>query len=216
MRVNKKHRPLKKGYLPSWTEEVFVGTHARRRPVVTYRLSEWDGTPIKGTFYEPDVQKSLSVGRLLIRVEKMLKRKRGQVLVGWKGCSSKYDSWIPSQPKHGARQSHLAGRNTGRSPSTPAELHALAHHGPGDSEIHHPESRRPKKEQKIEEMGKIGESHQKTMGVRKCLSMGSLGSGEKEKNNVDAPRVIHPCARRRHPPPPPPKKKKDNKPKKPA
>ena len=34
-----------------------VVTHVRRHPVVTYRLSEWDGTPIKGTFYEPDVQK---------------------------------------------------------------------------------------------------------------------------------------------------------------
>ena len=24
--LNKKHRPFKKGYLPGWTEEVFVGT----------------------------------------------------------------------------------------------------------------------------------------------------------------------------------------------
>ena len=57
VRLNKKNRPFKKGYLPGWTEEVFVVTHVRRHPVVTYRLSEWDGTPIKGTFYEPDVQK---------------------------------------------------------------------------------------------------------------------------------------------------------------
>ena len=36
VRLNKKHRPFKKGYLPGWTEEVFVVTHVRRHPVVTY------------------------------------------------------------------------------------------------------------------------------------------------------------------------------------
>jgi len=40
VRLNKKHRPFKKGYLPGWTKEVFVVTHVRRHPVVTYRLSE--------------------------------------------------------------------------------------------------------------------------------------------------------------------------------
>ena len=57
VRLNKKHRPFKRGYLPGWTEEVFVVTHVRSHPVVTYRLSEWNGAPLKGTFYEPDVQK---------------------------------------------------------------------------------------------------------------------------------------------------------------
>ena len=108
VRLNKKHRPFKKGYLPGWTEEVFVVTHVRRRPVVTYRLSEWDGTPIKGTFYEPDVQKVQVSDDSLFRVEKVLKRKRGQVLVRWKGWPSKYDSWIPAQPSHGARQTKNA------------------------------------------------------------------------------------------------------------
>ena len=49
VRLDKKHRPLKKGYLPGWTEEVLVVTHIRRHPVVTYGLFERDGTPIKGT-----------------------------------------------------------------------------------------------------------------------------------------------------------------------
>ena len=71
LRLNKKHRPLKKGYLPGWTEEFFVVTHVRRHPVVTYRLSEWDGAPIKGTFYEPDVQKVQVSDDSLFRVEKV-------------------------------------------------------------------------------------------------------------------------------------------------
>ena len=104
VRLNKKHRPFKKGYLPGWTEEVFIITHVRRHPIVTYRLSEWDGTPIKGTFYEPDVQKVQVTDDSLFRVEKVLKRQGRRVLVRWKGWPAKYDSWIPAQ--HGPRQNH--------------------------------------------------------------------------------------------------------------
>ena len=104
VRLNKKHRPLKKGYLPGWTEEVFVVTHVRRHPVVTYRLSEWDGTPIKGTFYEPDVQKVQVTDDSLFRVEKVLKRQGRRVLVRWKGWPAKYDSWIPAQ--HGTHKNN--------------------------------------------------------------------------------------------------------------
>ena len=106
VRLNKKHRPFKKGYLPGWTEEVFVVTHVRRHPVVTYQLSEWDGTPIKGTFYEPDVQKVQVSDDSLFRIEKVLKRKGRQVLVRWKGWPAKYDSWIPAQ--HGPRQTNAS------------------------------------------------------------------------------------------------------------
>ena len=104
VRLNKKHRPFKKGYLPGWTEEVFVVTHVRRHPVVTYRLSEWDGTPIKGTFHEPDVQKVQVSDDSLFRVEKVLKRKGRNALVRWKGRPAKYDSWIPAQPRHGTNK----------------------------------------------------------------------------------------------------------------
>ena len=108
VRLNKKHRPFKKGYLPGWTEEVFAVTHVRHHPVVTYRLSEWEVMPIKDTFYEPDVQKVQLSDDLLVRVEKDLKRKGRNVLVRWKGWPPKYDSWIPAQPKHGAKKTKNA------------------------------------------------------------------------------------------------------------
>ena len=58
VRLNKKFRPFKKGYLPGWTEEVcLVQQIYTTQPVVTYKLKEWNGTPIKATFYEEDVQK---------------------------------------------------------------------------------------------------------------------------------------------------------------
>lgn len=60
VRLNKKYRFFKN--LPGWTEEVFLVTGVHRfPPPVTYKLSEWDGTPIEGTFYEQSVQSGKSV-----------------------------------------------------------------------------------------------------------------------------------------------------------
>jgi transposase InsO family protein len=50
--MNKKIRQFKKGYLPGWTEEVFVVRTVRKGKLPTYKVEEWDGTPIQGTFYE--------------------------------------------------------------------------------------------------------------------------------------------------------------------
>ena len=83
--------------------------HVRCPPVVTYRLSKWDETPIKRTFYEPDVQKVQLSDNSLFRVNKVLKRKGWNVLVRWKGWPSKYDSWIPAQ-HHGPTKTKRSRR----------------------------------------------------------------------------------------------------------
>ena len=86
---------FQKGYLSGWTEEVFlVHRISTTRPVVTYTLTEWNETPIKGTLYEQDVQKVVLPDESLFRVEKVLKRKGNQVFVAWKGWSKEYNSWI--------------------------------------------------------------------------------------------------------------------------
>lgn len=64
----------------------------KRHPLVTYKLTEYDGTPIKGTFYEQDVQNVHVSDESLFRVEKVLK-----VFVKWKGWPKKYNSWITKQ-----------------------------------------------------------------------------------------------------------------------
>lgn len=87
---------------------MFVVKHVRRHPVVTYRLSKWDGTPIKGTFYEPDVQKVQVFDDSLFCVEKVLKRKGRNILVRWKGWASKYDSWIPAPRQHDTSKTNAA------------------------------------------------------------------------------------------------------------
>ena len=95
VRLSKKHRPFKKGYLPGWTEEVFIVRRVVRGPVVTYHLEEWDGTPLEGSFYEQDVQKVTVPDDALFRVEKILQRRGHAVKVRWLGWPPKYDSWVP-------------------------------------------------------------------------------------------------------------------------
>lgn len=94
VRLNKKYRTFQKSYLPGWTEEVFIVRDVRRVPIPTYKIQEWDGTPVEGTFYGPDLQKVTVNDDDLFRVEKILKRKGTKVLIRWKGWQKKYDAWI--------------------------------------------------------------------------------------------------------------------------
>jgi len=82
--------------LPGWTEEVFVVHRVVPGPVPTYKICEWNDTPVKGTFYAADLQKLHVSDEALFRIE-VLKRQKGQALVKWKGWPDKYNSWIASQ-----------------------------------------------------------------------------------------------------------------------
>ena len=95
VRLNKKHRTFQKAYLPGWTEEVFVIVRVDLDGnVPTYRITEWDDTPIKGTFYAQDLQKVIVTDDDLFRIDSVVRRKKDKVLVRWKGWPSKYNSWI--------------------------------------------------------------------------------------------------------------------------
>ena len=94
VRLNKKFRLFKKGSLPGWTEEVFVIRESIPGPVPTYKLEEWDGTPLKGTFSEQDVQRVNVKDDNIFCIEKIVKRKGNKMLVQWKGWPQKYNSWI--------------------------------------------------------------------------------------------------------------------------
>ena len=84
VRLNKKYRVFKKSYLPGWTEEVFLVARVTPGVVPTYKINEWDGTPLTGTFYGEDLQKVTVQDDALFRIEKIVKRKGDKVLVRWK------------------------------------------------------------------------------------------------------------------------------------
>ena len=100
VRISKFKRTFTKGYLPNWTEEVFSIIQRLPRSPPVYRIQEYDGTPIKGTFYEKELQKVTQKNTDLFRIERILKsRGRGKTkeyLINWRGWPSKYNSWIPA------------------------------------------------------------------------------------------------------------------------
>ena len=49
MRLNKKIRTFRKGYLPGWTEEVFVVRKVLPVMTTTNKMEEFDDTPLQGT-----------------------------------------------------------------------------------------------------------------------------------------------------------------------
>ena len=82
VRLNKIHR----------TFGAFVVHRVVPGPVPTYKIREWDDTPVQDTFYEADLQK-VHVSDVF-RIEKVLKRQKDRWLVKWKGWPDKYNSWI--------------------------------------------------------------------------------------------------------------------------
>ncbi len=97
VRIGKFKHVFGKGYLPNWSEETF--TIVERHPTfpVTYGLADLSGEPIKGKFYEQEIQKIAKTDDVY-EVERVLKtRKRAgkvEYYVKWKGYPSKFNSWI--------------------------------------------------------------------------------------------------------------------------
>ena len=98
VRISKTRRPFKKGYMPSWTEELFTVSRVQNTTPVTYVLKDDHGEELEGTFYHQELQQ---VGeKEVFRIETILKQRpfaKGQTeyLVKWFGYPSSFNSWIP-------------------------------------------------------------------------------------------------------------------------
>ncbi|KAI8499057.1 hypothetical protein Bbelb_235100 [Branchiostoma belcheri] len=97
VRLSKSKMRLEKGYTPNWTDELFtIWKRIPRHPPV-YRVKDYHGEELKGTFYEEELQKVAKKDDDIYQVEVVLdKRRRGkktEYLVKWKGYPSKFNSW---------------------------------------------------------------------------------------------------------------------------
>ncbi|KAJ8041597.1 Endogenous retrovirus group K member 19 Pol protein [Holothuria leucospilota] len=97
VRISMATRPFRKGYLPQWTDEVFTVARRIQRVPPVYRLKDYDGEMIEGTFYEQEMQK-VSKEDQTYRIEKIIRRRtrsgRKEYFVKWKGYPSKFNSWV--------------------------------------------------------------------------------------------------------------------------
>ena len=94
VRIIKKKKVFEKGYTTRWTEEIFTITKIQNTNPVTYKLADLQGKEIKGTFYEPELQKT---EQQIFRIEKIIKKEKGKSLVKWKGYSDKFNSWVDNK-----------------------------------------------------------------------------------------------------------------------
>ena len=81
----------KKGYVPNWSEKVFIVNKIKNTVPWTYTISDLNGEQIIGSFYEKELQKT---NQKEFRIEKVLKRKGNQLYVKWKGYDNSFNSWI--------------------------------------------------------------------------------------------------------------------------
>lgn len=91
VRISRMKSVFDKGYLPNWSTELFFVTKVCPTLPVTYHLKDFYGNPIKGGFYNEELQKTKYPDIYL--VEKILKRRANKVFVKWLGFPSNQNTW---------------------------------------------------------------------------------------------------------------------------
>ena len=92
VRTSKPHRTSKKGYLPSWTQEIFTVTKIIPRVPPVYWLRDYADDEIEGVFYAEELQKVqklddiYKIGKILAKTKE---NEKVNVLVKWLGHDKK-------------------------------------------------------------------------------------------------------------------------------
>lgn len=92
VRISKFKHIFEKGYMPSWTTEIFTITQVNNTTPVTYLLKDFQNQPIQGSFYNAELAPVRDPDLYLI--ERVIKSQGSRVLVKWYGFSDEFNSWI--------------------------------------------------------------------------------------------------------------------------
>ena len=100
VRISRHRHVFSRGYEQQFTEEIFkIYKRIPRKPVV-YRLKDYDGEIVQGTFYTEELSRVDISAKHLFRVESIIKTKvqKGKKYhyVRWRGWPDKYNSWVLS------------------------------------------------------------------------------------------------------------------------
>ena len=91
VRVSKYKNIFSKGYIPNWSEEIFINKKIKNTVPWIYVINDLNGEEIIGTFYENELQKTKQNE---FRIEKVIKKKGDKFYVKWKGYDNSLNSWI--------------------------------------------------------------------------------------------------------------------------
>ena len=78
VRISKYKNIFVKGYMPNWSEEVFVIKKVKNTVPWIYVINDLNGEEITGTFYEKELQKT---NQEEFRIEKVIRRKGNKIYV---------------------------------------------------------------------------------------------------------------------------------------
>lgn len=92
VRLSRYKHIFEKGYLPSWTTEIFTINKILKTDPMTYLINDYKGNPIQGCVYAEEMQ--LTKQPNIYLVEKILRKKNKQVYVKWLGFDKEHNSWI--------------------------------------------------------------------------------------------------------------------------
>ena len=99
VRLNKTKRKFDKGYLPNWTKEIFIVIERLKTRPTTYRVQDYNGTNIVGTFYKEELQ--VVSPPEFYDIEEIIdeRSKNGvkEVLIKWKGYDKSFNQWLPKK-----------------------------------------------------------------------------------------------------------------------
>lgn len=97
VRISKSKHVFEKGYTPNYTTELFKIDKINITNPTTYVLKDLQDQPIRGSFYEAELQKTKHPDVYL--VEKVLRKKGKKVFVKWLGFDNSHNSWIDGSNK---------------------------------------------------------------------------------------------------------------------
>ena len=93
VRIAKKKKIFDKGYTEKWTEEVFKISKIQLTIPMTYKITDYNGEEIQGSFYEQELQKTK---RDIFRIETII-RQGNNSLVKWLGYNDSFNSWVENK-----------------------------------------------------------------------------------------------------------------------
>ena len=91
VRTSKYKNIFAKGYMPNWSEEVFIVSKIKNTVSWTYVIIDLNGEKLIETFYEKELQKT---DQKEFRIEKVLMKKGDKLYVKWKGYDNSFNSCI--------------------------------------------------------------------------------------------------------------------------